>query len=289
MSRKNVLTSILLLLVTMAVCVLAIGRESNSHHVHANSSTHGTDVAGQWMLIGHSSEYPAAYIVFEVNLSPQVDNPALPGSQSTKFLQAVEDLTNQKLIDISGLQSSCGEDDELAAKRVRLNFSSATEASFTTATDGRSQPTDMTGHLTFDATGNTATGDYAFLDCQLGDSGLLMGRKISRFSGQYSGTISGKAMTVAIHEAEDYKVKIEGADGSGTAISLSGSAVGGAFSVAGADSSRSVELFGVYDPIGNDFLLYDSDFDEVGQLHSGGDPTIDAKPGLFASRQTSWP
>jgi hypothetical protein len=286
MSTKRMLGSSALLLLTAALAVLAIGRERDTR-VHATPPTHRFDVAGQWMLIGHSSQEPASYTILEMNLAPGSSSTSLFESKRVIFIGGVGSVTNQKLIELSDLQDACGQD-ELAADSIHVAFSTPTEASFTLVGDGQPE-SDSTGHLMFDPTGSALIkGDYALSDCQFVDSGLLVGRRIRPFSGNYSGFYGDDQLNVKIHQGSDYGVEIQGTDGTDT-VSLYGKALGGTFSVTGTDGFRSTEIFGVYDPIADAFLLYNTAFDSLGELHSVSSSIAAAAPGVFASPHSSWP
>jgi hypothetical protein len=286
MSTKRMLGSSLLLLFTAALAVLAIGREEDTR-VHATPPPHRFNVAGQWILIGHSSQDPASYTILEMNLAAGSSSTTLFESKRVIFIRGIENVTNQKLIELSGLQNACGQD-EFASDSIHVAFSTPTEASFTLVGDGR-LGSDSTGHFVFDPTGSALIkGDYALSDCQFVDSGLLVGRRIHPFSGNYSGFYGDDKLNVTIHEGSDYGVEIQGTNGTDT-VSLYGKALGGTFSVTGTDGFRSTEIFGVYDPIADDFLLYNATFDAVGELHSVSSSIAAAAPGVFASPHSSWP
>ena len=104
--------------------------------------------------------------------------------------------------------------------------------------------------------------------CSVGNSGSFNGFLLKPFSGTYAGMLNSRPVILTMNQGANYSFSASGTDNA-SAITLSGQVIGGAFFASdGAGNSYT----GIYDPSGNDFLVYGSNFTFLGQLNAGSNP-----------------
>jgi hypothetical protein len=234
------------------------------------------NVQGQWHIIGHSTVSPNGYVLVETNLT-QTGTDVFAGSSSTFLIQAVQDPTNANLIDLVGLGGAC-DNGALGYTSIQATISNQTQLSITLTDAGPLGTISTTGTATVSQSGaQLSLGTYSIpAGCGFpADSGTFTGIRIQPFAGSYAGMLLNStggtdAVIVSVSQT-NYTLSVTGTD-NGSSFTLSGSVVGGTFDVKGTISGVAVEYVGVYDPTGNDFLVYTTSLQFLGTLKAGTNP-----------------
>jgi hypothetical protein len=173
---------------------------------------------------------------------------------------------------------------------LELTFTSPTESNFSlfgTTGDGPGA-FQVSGSLTFNS--NTgATGQYsAPAVCGVAaDVGTVTGVEIKPFTGTYSGVLNdGDVLIVSVSEdPSTFSFLVVGTD-NGAPLNLTGAVQGGAWTVSGTINGQPTDAVGLYDPTGDDFLVYSvNPLTFLGNLHSGSNPQAAVKQGKFIGKK----
>ena len=107
------------------------------------------------------------------------------------------------------------------------------------------------------------------------DSGTLIGAAIHPFSGSYAGmlaNVQGTTDAVIVTVSQNgFDLSVSGTD-NGTQFMLQGATVGATFNVSGTIAGQAVQYVGVFDAVGNDFLVFDASLNFLGTLKNGTNP-----------------
>jgi hypothetical protein len=205
------------------------------------------------------------------------------GNQAMVLIDGVQDPNNPSLIDLVGLGGRC-DNGTFGNASLQATISDVTQVAFTFTDAGSLGTAVTTGTGSFNANGTTIASATYTTPASCGfvaDSGTITGTLLSPFSGTYSGYLNGgaDAVIVTVMQNSSFMVSVSGTD-NGTQFTLSGSVIGATFEVSGTIGGQAVSYVGVFDPTGNDFLVYANTNPIVflGTLHAGSNPAASPQP-----------
>lgn len=241
----------------------------------ANAST----IAGQWEFQATSASNPGNVSVVETNL--YVTNAGALDSSGFVILGGQQQGSQVEL-------SSFGDECQPVGSPYSPDQGYITIAQkdgslqFTLQETGANGTLYANGTIAFSTNGTQVTsGSYSIAaGCgYAADSGTVTGLKVNQFAGNYAGQLGGDAVIINITQNVDggaggvpsYTLSGTGTD-NGTPITFSGDVLGGAFYATISEAGQTITNFGLYDPTGNDFVVYDQNLNYLGQLNSGVNP-----------------
>jgi hypothetical protein len=271
----------------LAFLILASGMTSCS----GGSSTPGggsgftpVNPTGQWEMQGVDSA--GNVTVIETNLAVNSATSFFANASNVIVIDGVNS-GSQVLLENLGL--AC-DNDTTGYDSLDGTFTSATETNFIFSDKGPAGSFQITGGITFNqGATNVTSGQYSSpAACGVAaDTGTITGVKVAPFSGTYAGTLNGGADVVIVTVTEDtntYSFTASGTD-NGAEFNLTGNAMGGAWTASGTFAGQSTTVVGVYDPTGNDFLVYSyPGLTFEGYLNAGSNPAAAVKPHKFVGR-----
>jgi hypothetical protein len=271
------------LVITAAVALAACS--SGTSGGQSVAIPNAADMAGAWEFQAPSTANPGNVAVIETNL--YVTNAGALDSGTFVILDTQQQGSQ---LEIEGVGGECDPSTVFAPSSqsyiTLAEHSGAIE--FTLEESGVNGTLNATGTVTF--SGNSANGTYSIpAGCgYAADSGTVTGVKINPFSGTYSGTLNGDAVTVTLSVQDNgsggLSVTGTGTD-NGTPLTLSGPQAGGVFVVNVEESGTSTTFGGIYDPTGNDFVVYDASLDFLGYLYAGTNPNAQVAKRLFIPKR----
>jgi hypothetical protein len=233
------------------------------------------DVAGQWEIVGQSEQIPGKTTVLEANLEKNSADTLFATAANVVVLQQTSSLIAGTTLSSVGF--AC-DNDILGNEAFNATFFTNTEANFAITDNGVIGSEFPTGNVAFNSAGTQIiSGNYNVPPAcgTAQDSGFVTGTKIAPFNGTFAGMLNsgGDALIVNVNEdASTFSVQVTGTD-NGASIHLTGKAVGGTFTATGQGPTGPLSFLAVYDPRGNDFLVYGvTTFDFLGQLKAGTTP-----------------
>jgi len=246
------------------------------------------NVTGQWEF--QAQDGSGNVTIIETNLGlNSVSTPNIYAASSGQVLVVNGTLSgNQVLLQDIGLP--CDNGTGQGDGPLELTFTSPTESNFSlfgTTGDGPGA-FQVSGSLTFNS--NTgATGQYsAPAVCGVAaDVGTVTGVEIKPFTGTYSGVLNdGDVLIVSVSEdPSTFSFLVVGTD-NGAPLNLTGAVQGGAWTVSGTINGEATDAVGLYDPTGDDFLVYSvNPLTFLGTLHSGSNPQAAVKQGKFIGKK----
>jgi hypothetical protein len=233
-------------------------------------------IQGQWEMVFHSAVSPTSYTVVEANLT-QAGTHVFAGAPSVLVYQSTRRSTTSLSFQLASFGGQCDNNgtDEVTFDATLSNPTATTETvAFTLTETGvlGSAATAVTS-ASVSTNGANVSGDYSRpAACGFPeDHGTFEGNQfIVRYSGNdhYHGNFNGGADSIVISftsDATGFGLTASGTD-NGTPFTLAGSTVGWSSTLTGTISGHTVTWFGVYDPLYNEFLFYDSDAKLLGSL-----------------------
>ena len=160
------------------------------------------NIVGTWQMLWTSTENPGNFLILEANFSQQSSDSFASSVPNTIVIPAVSSAEGSTPISYQGtplvlfaLGTPCGSAyaNSVNMESVSVTFSSSTQASFSVTSNepGGDEPQGVyaTGTLTFDASGETATGQYSIngTGCIPNpDSGSISASMVPEFAGNYT-------------------------------------------------------------------------------------------------------
>jgi hypothetical protein len=259
--------------VSVCFVLVACGGGSSSTPTPPGPSFTASNVQGQYEVLAQSSVTPGAVLLVEANFT-QTGNDAFAGKPSVVLIQGTQDSTG---ITPTSLGGEC-DNNVTGGDSIQGTFSSATQFSYELTQSGDLGTGTTSGSVTFSADGSRIiTGTYTTpAACGFSaDSGTLTGAFVKPFSGSYAGMLdngqgTNDAVIVTVSQ-NAYSITVSGTD-NGTPFTLNGSAVGATFDVTGTVAGQAVQYVGVYESVGNDFVVFDANLSFLGRLNAGTNP-----------------
>ena len=269
----------------LALVFVLVSCGSNRSSTPPSSFT-PVNAAGQWEIQGQDST--GNVTVVETNFANNSGNSIFASAAN---VIVVEGTAEGSSIALNNLGLSC-DAGQSGFDSLDATFTSATEANFTVSDQGPSGSYQVTGTINFNTAATSVTSGTYSAPAACGftaDSGSISGVKIQPFNGTYSGMLNNGADSIIVTVTEDasnYSFTASGTD-NGAPLNVTGSAYGGAWQASGTDAGQSISVVGVYDPTGNDFLIYSyPDLTFEGYLYAGSNPATGAvKPHTFVGRK----
>jgi hypothetical protein len=260
---------------TVAFCSLLIGcgGASSTTATPTDAGFSAANIQGQYQVIAKSSMNPGGVLFVEANFT-QTGSDAFAGQPSVILIQGTQ---NSAGITLTGLGGEC-DNGVTGGDSIQATFYSSTKLSFNLTESGVLGSGSTTGTVTFSPDGSQIVAGTYMTPAACGfvaDSGTLTGTVIHPFSGSYAGmlaNVQGTTDAVIVTVSQNaFDLSVSGTD-NGTQFLLKGSTVGATFNVSGTIAGQAVQYVGVFDAVGNDFLVYDASLSFLGTLKNGTNP-----------------
>jgi hypothetical protein len=229
-------------------------------------------VQGQYEIVAASNTTPGAITLIEANFT-QTGETLSAAKNSVVVIQATQLSGLPLTIDRFG--GVC--DAEVSGSdSLQGAFSNATTLGLTLTENGQLGTGILTGTVTVSTDGKQLTnGSYTSpTQCSyLPDNGKLTGTSTKPFSGRYAGRITNASGTqdlvIATMNQTGFNLTIAGTN-NGRAFTLAGTVVGASFDVSGSIAGTSVRYFGLYNPVTDEFRVFDPNaLTYLGHLQGG--------------------
>ena len=228
---------------------------------------------GQWEMVFHSAVSPTSYFVLEANLT-QAGTHVFAGAPSALLYQSTGRSTTSLSFQLASFGGQCDSNgtDDVTLDATLTNVTATSETISFTLTETGALGSAVTS-ASVSTNGSQLIGDYSRpAACGFPeDHGTFEGGQfVVRYSGNdhYHGNFNSGADSIVISftsDATGLGLTASGTD-NGTPFTLAGSTVGWSQTLTGTVSGHAVTWFGVYDPLYNEFLFYDSDAKLLGRL-----------------------